>query len=223
MIEWQKKLKSIEQKSNMIEAFVRWIIETIHLKYTIDEHTLQLYLITKIIYNENICCENLQCQLNIQRNNQPRQHSEWIVFFCGLELMTMTIEYSDELCVHWHNIQMMRIRESSIVWWSTRQLKTNIFLIYFKNRQKSRRKSWIHNIHLSLSLKPFEFNHIHKLRLFSNLCKYDEDNQNVFQLILFKRDYRMKYCEHNHNDTTYTSRQIMDFYSLILDFMDSLY
>ena len=83
----------------------------------------------------------------------------------------------------------MRICESSIVWWSTRWLKTDIFLIHIKNRKKSRRIKRIHNIHLFVSVKSFESNSIYKLKLFTDLFKYDENNQNVFQHIL---------CEHHH-------------------------
>ena len=63
-------------KLNTIEVSDLWNIETTHLKYIIDEHILRLYLIMKIIYNENLCCEDLQCRLNLQRDNQPKQHFE---------------------------------------------------------------------------------------------------------------------------------------------------
>lgn len=181
-------------KSNMFEVSDRWNIETIRLKYTIDEHILQLYLITNNIYNENICCEDIQCRLNIQRNNQPEQHSEWNFIFCKCELMTMTIDDSNRLCVHRYIIQMMRICESSVVRWKSRWLKTNLFLIYFKDWKNCRKIKRIYIIRVFVSLKSVEVDSIHKLKLFTNVFSNDEVNQNFFQYILCKRDFWMKHC-----------------------------
>lgn len=95
----------------------------------------------------------------------------------------------------------MRICESSVVWWSTRELKADILLIHQQDRKKSQRKSWIHNIHLSLSVKLIEEYLIHKRKLFTDLCNNDEEHQNIFQWLLFGRNYRMKHINSCCNNT----------------------
>ena len=72
LIEWLRKQLWTEQKLNTMEVSDLCSIETTQSRFIIDEHIRRLYLIMKTIYNEDIRCEDIQCWLNLQRDNQPR-------------------------------------------------------------------------------------------------------------------------------------------------------
>lgn len=104
----------------------------------------------------------------------------------------MTAFYSNRLRFCWYFLQVMRICKSSIVWWKARELKADILLIYKQNRKKSWTVKRNNDFHLFVSMKPFEKYSIYKLKLFTDLFKYDENNQNFLQYILFLNHFWMR-------------------------------
>ena len=117
--------------------------------------------------------------------------------------MTLTAPNTNRLCVLWYFIQMMRIRKSLALWWESwqRHMKTNLLLIYLKNSEKSWRIKGIHYFHLLMSLKSSKKYHLYKLKLFSNMLQHDDNNQELLQQLLFKRNHQRIYSKRHHNNS----------------------
>lgn len=139
------------QKSHILDLSRRWFIEIMFSRLRMNEHSAEFYLITQNSYNENISNQNIQSWLNIQRYDKPKWCVERNQLFIKYKLMSMTIDNQNNIPNFKFRLYLMRICESSIVWWKSQRMNSDLLLIYFTDYQKCWKFKRIHHFCVFMS------------------------------------------------------------------------
>lgn len=118
--------------------------------------------------------------------------------------MSLTINDSDRLPSKHINIYLMRIGESSNVWWKSSWMKTDIFLIYFADCENARNIKKLFQLDLFVMCFIDEKNHIYKWRLHKNTVCNDYRRIELCQNLLFLLDCVNDWFNRRNNTEFFT-------------------